>query len=228
MKLLGAVASPYVTRTLMFARIKGVDLPLEDVPTGSPRSPEYRALTPIGKIPSLMVGDKVLAESEVICEYLEDTHPEPSGFPADPMGRATSRLISRITDLYIAPHTSTLFRQMNPANRDQTVIDAAAEEFAAAFGYLEHFMGSGPFCVGDTPSLGDCALAPYMKLLKKVVFPFFDDIPDPTEGEGRLAEWWQAIQSHEICKATVDEYGEAVDGFMKGMGARITGQQPKE
>jgi len=225
MKLLGAVASPYVTRTLMFARIKGIDLPLEDVPTGSPRSPEYRALNPIGKIPSLMVGDQCLAESEVICEYLEDTHPAPSGFPADPMGRATSRLIARITDLYIAPHVSTLFGQMNPANRDEKVVEATAEEFVKAFGYLEHFMGDGPFCVDDKPSLGDCALVPHMTLLKKTVFRYFDDVADPTESAGRLADWWQAVQANEICKATVDEYGTAVDGFMKGMGARIIGQK---
>lgn len=224
MKLLGALASPYVTRAVMFARIKGVDLPLEDVPTGSPRSPEYRALTPIGKIPALDVDGKILAESEVICEYIEDMHPEPSGLPADAFGRATSRLISRITDLYIAPHTSTMFRQMNPANRDPEVVDATSGEFTNAFGYLEHFMGDGPFCVADVPTLGDCSLAPYIMLLKKTVFPSFDTVADPTETDGRLADWWGAIQGNDICREAVDEYGAAVDGFMKGMGARITGR----
>jgi len=226
MKLLGAIASPYVTRVLMFTRLKGVDLPLEPIPGGgSPRSDEYRALTPIGKMPALVVGDQCIAESEVICEYIEDLHPEPSGLPADPMGRAKSRLISRITDLYVSPHTSTLFRQMNPANRDQAVVDAAAEDIAKAFAYIEHFAGDGPFCVGAEPTLGDCALAPYVMLLKKTVFPTFAEIDDPTEGDGRIAIWWQAIQGNEICKATVDEYSVAIDKFMKGMGAKISGQK---
>lgn len=224
MKLLGAVASPYVTRVLMFSRLKGVDVPLEDAPGGSTHSPEFMALSPIAKMPALTDGDLALAESEVICEYIEDLHPTPSGLPADNFGRATSRLISRITDLYIAPHTSTMFRQMNPKTRDQAIVDTAAADFAKGFGYLEHFMGDGPFCVGDTPTLGDCSLSPYVMLLKKTVFPAFSEVADPTEGDGRLADWWNAIQSHEICKATVDEYATAVDGFMKGMGARISGQ----
>lgn len=223
MKLIGAIASPYVTRALMFARLKGVDLPLEKIPGNSPSSDEYRALTPIGKIPVLDVDGKIIAESEVICEYIEDVHPEPSGLPADAMGRATSRLISRITDLYIAPHTSSMFRQMNPKARDADAVAAAVQDFEKGFGYLEHFMGDGPFCVGDTPTLGDCSLAPYMMLLKKTVFAAFAEIDDPTES-GRLAGWWQAVQGNEICKSTVDEYATAVDGFMKAMGARISGQ----
>lgn len=223
MKLIGAIASPYVTRALMFARLKGVDLPLEKIPGNSPASDEYRALTPIGKIPVLDVDGHIIAESEVICEYIEDTHPDPSGLPADAIGRATSRLISRITDLYIAPHTSSMFRQMNPQSRDPEVVAAAVQDFDKGFGYLNHFMGDGPFCVGDTPTLGDCSLAPYMMLLKKTVFPAFDEIEDPT-GSGRLGDWWQAIQGNEICKSTVDEYATAVDGFMKAMGARISGQ----
>ena len=112
MKLIGAIASPYVTRVVMFARIKGLDLPLEDAPGGSPRSEEYLALTPIGKIPSLDVDGRILAESEVICEYLEDAYPEKSGFPDNNLDKATSRLISRIVDVYIAPEVGPMFRML--------------------------------------------------------------------------------------------------------------------
>jgi len=226
MKLLGSIASPYVARVLMFARIKGIDLQSEPAPGGSLKSDEYRALNPIGKIPSLVVGDQCLAESEIICEYIEDMHPEPSGLPADPMGRAKSRLISRITDLYIGPKTGTMFRQMNPATRDQEVVTTTAGEIVSAFGYLEHFMGDGPFCVGAEPTLGDCSLAPYMMLLQKAVFSAFPEIADPTQGVGRIATWWQAIEGNDICQATLDEYGTAIDKFMKGMNASMAAGKP--
>ncbi|MDJ0927674.1 MAG: glutathione S-transferase family protein [Gammaproteobacteria bacterium] len=224
MKLYGALASPYVTRVLMLARLKGIELELAGIPGDSPASDEYRAINPIGKIPSLDVDGQCIAESEVICEYLEDLGEGRPGLPGAPLERATSRLISRIVDLYIAPHTSTFFRQLNPANRDQAIVDETATALQKGFGYLKHFMGSGPFCVAGGPTLGDCSAAPYMMLLKKVVFANFDEVSDPTANGGRLATWWQAIQGHEICSMTVDEYGAAVDGFMKYMAPRVTGQ----
>jgi len=225
MKLYGALASPYVTRVMMFAAIKGIDLPLEPTPGGgSPRSPEYMAFSPIAKIPSLDVDGKCIAESEVICEYLEDLGKGKPGLPIDPMDRATSRLISRIVDLYLAPHTGTFFQQMNPAKRDEQVLASTAEALGKGFGYLEHYMGPGPFCVGDQPSLGDCSAAPYVMLIKKVVFANFDVLADPTEGDGRLATWWQAIEADEACSHWVNEYATAVDSFMQAMAKRITGQ----
>ena len=48
--------------------------------------------------------------------------------------------------------------------------------------------------MSDKPSLGDCALAPFIGMLQQTIFPFFEEIPDPTTGNGRLAEWWQALQ----------------------------------
>lgn len=221
MKLIGAIASPYVTRVVMYARIKGVDLPLESPPDGTPSSDEYRAMNPIGKIPCLDVDGRILAESEVICEYLEDAYPEKSGLPAEHLDRGTSRLIARIVDLYIAPQVGPMFRQLNPANRDDAAIESAGAEFTKAFGFVEHFMGDGPFCVGAEPTLGDCALAPHMMLLKKTVFSHLEQIADPTEGDTRLTQWWNAIQEDPICRETVEEYATAVDSFMKVMGQRI-------
>ena len=214
MKLIGALASPYVARVTMFADLKGIDLPMEPAPGGM-GSDEYLAFNATGKIPSLEVDGQCIAESEVICEYLESVYPEPPLLPADPMGQAQSRMIGRMTDLYVAPHNSGLTRMKNSANRDQAVIDKAATEFAKAFGYIEFFMGSGPFAAGDVPTIGDCALTPFIVLLKETVFPNFGEIADPTEAGGRLTTWWQAIQGHSGCKKNADAYDVALKEFLK-------------
>jgi len=204
---------------LMFARIKGIDLPWEPAPGGL-RSDQYCAINPIGRIPSIVIDGQCLAESEVICEYIEDRYPEPPGLPADPMGRAKSRLISRITDFYIAPNTGPLFRQMNPQDRDQAAVDATVADLAKAFGYLEEFMGNGPFCVGAEPTLGDCALAPVIYFMKIALFPVFAGIDDPTQGNGRIATWWHALQDNDICSAFLDEYRDSVEKLMEEIRAR--------
>lgn len=214
MKLYGALASPYAARVILFARLKGVDLPQADLPGGSPSKPEYRAFSPIGKIPTLDVDGHCIPESEVICEYLEDAFPEKSGLPADAIGRAQSRTISRIVDLYLAPISSQLARQVNPEKRDADVVATNVEAVTKAWTYLEHFMGDGPFSVGNEPTLGDCALGPHMCMFKVMVFDNFDEISDPTTQGGRLQTWWDAMQGHDICKPLLDDYTVAFDKMM--------------
>ena len=223
MKLYGALASPYVARAMMLARIKGIDLPLEPAPGGSTHSPEYLAMSPIGKMPVLEANGRFLPESEVICEFLEETGGGKPGLPADPNDRATSRLIARIVDLYVAPAPRKFFQQMNPATRDQEEVDKAAAELDKAFGFLEFFMGAGPFCVGAEPTLGDCAAIPYVVLIQKSVFAAFPELPDPTQGDGRLGTWWKAVQGHDICRESAEEYAEVVENFMKAMSSRLKG-----
>ena len=93
MKLYGAIASPYVARVVMFARIKGIDLTPTEAPGGI-KSAEYLKLNPIGKMPTLEVDGQGIGESTIICDYLEDTLPQKPGLPTEPLnapGRASSR-----------------------------------------------------------------------------------------------------------------------------------------
>ena len=219
LKLYGAIASPYVARVVMYAKIKGVDLPLAEAVGGNIKSPEYLKLNPIGKMPTLDVDGKGIGESSIICDYLEDVYPQKSGLPKDPLDRARSRLIARVVDLYIAPAVTPLFRQVNPAARDAAVVEHAAKEIAKTFGYAEHAMGSGPFCIGGTPTLADCALSTCAKMMKVMLAAGNFGIVDPTTS-GRLANWWKAVEGHAECGPVLTAYGTAFEGFMKMMAAR--------
>ena len=131
------------------------------------------------------------------------------------MGQATTRMIARMTDLYVAPHNTPLTRMRKPEQRDQAVIDKQAEEFAKGFANIEAFMGPGPFVVADQPTLGDCALAPFIGMLKRTVFANFEEVRDPTVGSGRLVDWWQAFEAHPGCKQTYAAYDAALESFLK-------------
>ena len=214
MKMYGSLASPYVARVAMFADLKGIELPMEPAPGGM-GSDEYKQFNPTGKIPSLEADGHCIAESTVICDYLESRFPEPALIPADPLEQACTRMIARMTDLYIAPHNTPLSRMRKPEQRDQAVIDQQAAEFVKGFALIEHFMGPGPFAVGVTPTLGDCALAPFIGMLKRTVFANFEEVPDPTTGSGRLADWWQALQDHPECRRNIDAYDASLESFLK-------------
>jgi glutathione S-transferase len=60
--------------------------------------PEYLKLNPRGLVPTLVHEGRVVRESQVILEYLEDVFPAPPLRPADPVERARMRLWTKLVD----------------------------------------------------------------------------------------------------------------------------------
>jgi len=60
--------------------------------------PDYLKLNPKGVVPTLVHDGKAIIESTLICEYLDDTFPEPRLTPADPWLKARMRLWSKMVD----------------------------------------------------------------------------------------------------------------------------------
>jgi glutathione S-transferase len=221
MQLYGGLASPYVARVVLFARLKGLDL-APQMPEGGLKTPAFLALNPIGKMPTLVDGDAAIIESEVICEYLEDLHPGTGGLPGDAQARARARTLTRIGDLYLSPHVNALFRQMNPATRDAAAVEAAAKGLQAGLGYLEHFLTADPFAAGPQPSLADCALLPNLVVLRATSLPV-TGMADPTAAtDTRLGRWWRHATADAVTGPFVASYEQAFMAFMKAMagGAR--------
>lgn len=215
MKLYGSIASPYVARVALFATIKGMDLPLAEPVGGSIKSAEFLKLNPIGKMPTLEVNGQGICESSVICDYLEDVYTATSGLPKDPLDRARSRLVARLTDIYLAPGVGPFFRNMNPEKRDQAAIENAGKDITKAMGYIEAAMGPGPFCVGATPTFGDCAL-PSILMTQFILRAGNFGLPDPI-ATPRLKAWVKAMSEHPKCGPLLSEHSTALEAMMKRM-----------
>ena len=65
---------------------------LVDLTKMEQKRPEYLALNPNGVVPTLLHGEHVIYESNVITEYLDDVFPEPPLYPADPWPRAQVKM----------------------------------------------------------------------------------------------------------------------------------------
>jgi glutathione S-transferase len=117
------------------------------------KSPAYRALNPMGKVPTLVHGDAVVSEVAAICAYLADTFPE-------------ARLAPE-TDAERARYYRWLFFAAGPveaAVTNRSVGWEPSPELARRFGYgsydavvdaLEFAVAGGEFIAGDRFTAAD-------------------------------------------------------------------------
>ena len=190
---------------------KGV--PFERVDIDLDAKPDwFLKLSPLGKVPVLKVGDRVIFKSAVILEYIEDTQPKPL-HPADPLGRAEHRawiefgssILADLWGFYTAPDAETFAAKT-----------AALE---AKFARLETRLGDGPYFDGARFSLVDAVFGPVFRY-----FDVFDGIADfgILAGKPKLLAWRQALAARPSVRAAVPaDYPDRLRRFIRGRASRL-------
>lgn len=215
MKLYQGDLSPFAARVRMQVYAKGLDgkdIELAAAPGGT-GSAEYKAMNPTGKIPALDTGKRVIPESEVICEYIEDVFPATPLRPADADGRATVRLLSRFVDLYLYPRMSPLYSQLDASTRDPAVVTAGLKSLDEGFEICERLMKeggyrSGPCAVGTSLTLADCALVPGFFFVNALL-PRLGRVP-AFAGFDTLATYYDAAVKEPAARRVTGEMGAAL------------------
>lgn len=162
----GAPLSPFVRKLRVFLAEKGLEYQLQIItPFGQPDW--YRELSPLGRIPALKDDDFAMADSSVICQYLEEKHPElPPLYGQTAAQRAQIRWLEKYADYELAPLTTfAVFRNrvLKPTMNqpcDETAVQAALhDKLPAHFAYLEKILGSADYFVNNRLSMADLAFA---------------------------------------------------------------------
>ncbi|HJU28061.1 MAG TPA: glutathione S-transferase family protein [Candidatus Binataceae bacterium] len=99
MKLFTFATSPYARKARMILDLKGV--PYEPIERcySLDRQPDLRATSERAEVPVLVLDNgRAIADSTVICEYLEQVYPHPATFPKDAYERARMRTIEDLCD----------------------------------------------------------------------------------------------------------------------------------
>jgi glutathione S-transferase len=91
----GAPISPFVRKVRIALAEKGIAYELRPA---IPRSEPLLRLNPLGKIPTLEDDGFAVGDSSVICDYLEQTHPEPRLYPRDARERARALFFEEYAD----------------------------------------------------------------------------------------------------------------------------------
>ncbi len=193
--LYAADISPFAQRVVMQLEFKGIEFTWEHPPGGF-QSEEYGRINPIRKLPVLRVGDINLPESEVICEYLEQVHPEPSLVPEDPVQRANGRLISRVIDLYIMNPMMPLFKNLPRATRNQDVVDLALTNIRNGLGYLDHWIAPGRYANAGRLTLSDLAAAPVLRYAAQ--YPPIFGMKDPFATLPNVSAYYNACRENQV------------------------------
>jgi glutathione S-transferase len=100
LRVVGSYVSPYVRKLLACLDLKGLAYEIDPIVPfmGDER---FTALSPLRRIPVLIDDRLTLADSSVICQYLEDRYPHPAIYPADIVDRARARWLEEYADTRI-------------------------------------------------------------------------------------------------------------------------------
>lgn len=95
--VIGSYLSPYVRKVLACLHLKGMAYRIDPI-VPFYGNDEFARLSPLRRVPVLIDGDVVLADSTVICEYLDERHPEPALLPRGAAARARARWLEEYAD----------------------------------------------------------------------------------------------------------------------------------
>ena len=206
LKIYGALLSPFVRKVRCVLTEKHV--PYELIATNPfDKSGDFLKRSPLGRIPALEdERGRSLADSTVIVEYLEETHPEPPVFPRDPYDRARVRWFDEYADGGMAPSlTAKVFFQrvisakLIKGGCDETVVQSGLKELPTFLGYLERELGGHQYLVAETFTLADVSVACQLVNLRHAGVEI-----DSTQFPA-VAAWFDRVVARPSLKALIEQ-----------------------
>ena len=159
--LYGAGLSPFVRKVRVVLAEKKIQHDHDPVVPFNV-SAEYKAISPLGKIPAWKDESGAISDSSVICAYLERKHPTPAMYPSDPYQFARALWFEEWADsALIGVAGAKIFfprvgapRFFNQPADEAAVQKAIDDELPPLFDYLESqvtadWIAGGQFTVGD-------------------------------------------------------------------------------
>jgi glutathione S-transferase len=188
--------SPRAFKVMAVANYLGIEPTLHalDLIKGDQKGPEYAALNPNMRMPTLKDGDYVLWESNAITQYLASKRPESGLLPSDEKGRLD---VTRwqFWDLAHWDPTCAVFLFENVVKAvvlkngepDQAAIAKATETFHRIAKVLDSQLKDKRFVTGDRLSVADFSLGAPLN--------YADMGHIPLESYGEIKRWYATLRA---------------------------------
>lgn len=174
------------------------------------KDPDFLRRNPAGKVPVLKMGNRTMADSTAICEYLEEAHPVPALLPTTPEARyEVRRLVAWFDDKFNSEVTTKLmgermFRKvMGTGYPDSTNVKAGAKAIKYHIDYMAWLLDQRRWLAGDQMSLADFAAAAHLSCLD-----YISDV-DWNRSEA-VKDWYAKIKSRPAFRSIL---ADQVPGF---------------
>ena len=130
---------------------------------------EYSDRSPVERVsgqplvPVLVDGDRVLVESMDIVRYLDERHPEPSLYPADPARRAeVNTFVSWFNGTWKGP-PNRIEAELGKPMPDEALIAELERDMIRSLDRFEAMLAGREHLMGRDFSAADCCAFPFLK-----------------------------------------------------------------
>ncbi len=163
--------SPFCRKVRLTLAEKKIEVELVEERYWDP-SAEFLRRNPAGKVPVLRLDSRLLSESQAICEYLEETYPQPALMPRDADGRyEVRRICSWFDDKFQNEVTSKLlYERVNKkitgaGYPDSKNVKSGASRIKYHLDYMAWLLDQRRWLAGDVMSLADITAAAHLSCL---------------------------------------------------------------
>jgi glutathione S-transferase len=204
LKLVSHKLCPYVQRARIVLEEKSIPYNVEFIDLAD-KPQWFLDISPLGKVPVLLVNSRPLFESAAIIEYLDEVTPG-SLHPLGPFDRAINRAW-----IEVASNVLDVIARLYNA-KDNEAFASSMDLLGRRFRSVERSLGSGPYFNGASFSLVDAAFAPVFRYFNVIDHytgvDLFADTPAVTAWRGCLS------RRRSVQRAVVGEYPELLTQFL--------------
>jgi glutathione S-transferase len=163
LKLVSFDICPYVERSRIVLLEKGLPHDVEFIQLSN-KPAWFLEISPMGRVPVLLVDERPVFESTVINELLNELQPEPPMFPRDAIARAEARgWIVFSNDVLMPAGAAAMLAKAGGASDDALAKPLGALRDALGKLEMQLALGGGPFFLGRDFSLVDASYAPFFR-----------------------------------------------------------------
>jgi glutathione S-transferase len=205
LKLVSFSMCSYVQRAIIAMQEKNIKYELEYIDLSMP--PDwFFDVSPLEKVPVLLVDDQPLFESMAICEYIDDI----SGhglYPEDPFIRAQHRAWIALGDSILG----TVYDVIQTS--DETEFKRARGTVIDRLDVVEEGLEADPFFAGQRFGMVDLAYAPLFQFLTGIArhsdIDFFEDVPG-------VKAWSEQVLAYPSVAASVpNDYATLLRDYLR-------------